>query len=365
MLTIHQTHRMLFNNDARIHPNIIRQILLLAVIIILGFVLYREMIFMTGAVLGAIALYTLMRRLMSIMVQKWKMKKWVAALTLIIGSLVIIVLPFALVIDVLIKKLVPYLQDTSRITATVEQIEKYVDNRFGFDILSKENVGKIPGILTQLGTKVVGSTLAMVANVFIMYFILWFMLVKSAELELSLRKNLPFKFTNNNILLNEIRGIIISNAVGIPVLGLIQGILAAIGYYIFGVDQPVVWGIITGLASAIPFIGTTLVWLPVAIIAFAKGETGAGWGLLIWGAVVIGSSDNIIRFVLQKYIGDIHPLITVFGVIVGLTLFGFMGLIFGPLLFSLFFLLIRIYRDEFSQEQHPPPVEGQVKLPGS
>jgi predicted PurR-regulated permease PerM len=351
---------MHFNNDTRIQPNIIRQILLLAVIIILGLVLYREMIFMTAAVLGAIALYTLMRKPMFTMVQKWKMKKWICATLLMIASLVVIVLPFALVIDVLIKKLVPYLQDTSKITSTVEQVEKYINNRFGFDILSRENVARLPTLLTQLGTKVVGSTLTMVANIFIMYFILWFMLVRSAELETSLRKNLPFKFTNNNILLNEIKGMVVSNAVGIPVLGLIQGILAAVGYYIFGVEQYVLWGVVTGLASAVPFIGTTLVWLPVAIIAFAKGEASSGWGLLIWGAVVIGSSDNIIRFVLQKYMGDIHPLITVFGVIVGLNLFGFLGLIFGPLLLSMFLLLIRIYRDEFSHERHPPPVEGQI-----
>jgi predicted PurR-regulated permease PerM len=351
---------MQFNNEARIHPNIIRQILLLAVILLMGIILYREMTFMVAAVLGAIALYTLMRKLMFTMVHKWKMKKWAAAWILIIASLAIIVIPFAVVIDILIKKLIPYLQDTTRITDTLEQVEKYIHNRFGVDILSQENQAKIPGVLAQFGTKVVGSTLTMVANVFIMYFILWFMLVKSAEMEAGLRRNLPFKFTNNNILLNEIKGMVVSNAVGIPVLGLIQGILASVGYYIFGVDQPVLWGIITGLASAIPFVGTTLVWLPISIIAFAKGNVGAGWGLLIWGAVVIGSSDNVIRFVLQKYMADVHPLITVFGVIVGLNLFGFMGLIFGPLLFSLFLLLIRIYRDEFSKESHPPPVEGDA-----
>ena len=70
--------------------------------------------------------------------------------------------------------------------------------------------------------------------------------------------------------------------------------------------------------------------------------------MLIFGYGVIGTSDNIFRFWLQKKIGDVHPLITVFGVILGINLFGFIGLVFGPLLISVFILLIRIYRLEFT-----------------
>ena len=166
-------------------------------------------------------------------------------------------------------------------------------------------------------------------------------------MERSLRENLPLKFTNTNILLKEVRAMVVSNAIGIPVLALIQGILAVIGYSLFDVHEPILWGLVTGIASVVPFVGTTLIWLPVSLLAFAKGETTHGWYLLLWGALIIGSMDNVIRFVLQKFMADIHPLITVFGVIVGLNLFGFLGIIFGPLLVSLFFLLVRIYIDEF------------------
>jgi len=112
----------------------------------------------------------------------------------------------------------------------------------------------------------------------------------------------------------------------------------------------------------VPFVGTTLIWLPIALLAFARGDTSIGYWLLLWGAVVIGSMDNVIRFILQKYMADVHPLITVFGVIVGLNLFGFVGLIFGPLLLSLFLLLIRIYNDEFISPRH---VEITPEIPES
>jgi predicted PurR-regulated permease PerM len=338
----------------QIHPNKIRQVLLLAILVGLGYVLYKEMYFMLGAFLGAVALYMLMRRPMFKMVFEWKMRKWCAALILIIVSLIVIVLPFTLIINVLIDKLGPLIQNPGRIQTSVLEISGYLQTKFKIDLLSKANLEKLPPIATQVGTTILGSTLNMVLNTVIMYFILWFMLMKGGDMERSLRQNLPFKFTNTNKLIQETRAMVVSNAIGIPVLGIIQGILAAVGYYLFDVEEPVLWGIMTGIASVVPFVGTTLIWLPIAVLAFAKADNANGWWLLAWGAIVIGSSDNVIRFVLQKYMADIHPLVTVFGVIVGLNLFGFFGLIFGPLLVSLFLLLVRIYNDEFISER---PVE--------
>jgi predicted PurR-regulated permease PerM len=334
--------------------------MILALVLGLGFLLYKQMAFMLGAFLGAVALYMLMRKPMFKMVFDWKTKKWTAALILIILSLGIIVLPFALIINILIDKLLPLLADPSSVTSAINQIDTFVQSKFRVNLLSAGNVEKLPGIATNIGSKVLGGTLSMVLNVVIMYFILWFMLMKGGEMERSVRSNLPLKNTNINKLLQEVRAMVVSNAVGIPVLAVFQGILAVIGYYLFDVEQPVLWGIVTGIASVIPFIGTTIIWLPVAILAFAKGDTTNGYWLLGWGLVIIGSMDNVIRFILQKYMADVHPLITVFGVIVGLNLFGFLGLIFGPLLFSLFLLLVRIYNDEFIS---PRPVETTAEIP--
>jgi len=345
---------MEIKTDKQIHPNIIRQLMILGLLLGLGLLLYQQMTFMLGAFLGAVALYMLMRKPMFKMVFEWKTKRWSAALILIILSLGIIVLPFALIINVLISKLLPLIQNPTVLTNSINQIDKFVQGKFHIHLLSETNIEKFPGIVTNIGSKVVGGTLSMVLNVIIMYFILWFMLVKGGEMERSVRNNLPLKNTNINKVLQETRAMVVSNAIGIPVLAIFQGILAAIGYYIFDVQEPVLWGIVTGIASVVPFVGTTLIWLPVALLAFARGDNSNGYWLLLWGAVVIGSMDNVIRFILQKYMADVHPLITVFGVIVGLNLFGFLGLIFGPLLLSLFLLLMRIYNDEFIS---PRPVE--------
>ncbi|TAD82525.1 MAG: AI-2E family transporter [Bacteroidetes bacterium] len=336
----------MLENDM-IHPNKIRQILMLALVLALGFVLYGEMAFMLSAFLGAVALYMLLRRAMFKMVFGWKWRSWIAALLLVLGSLVLVVMPFVFVINILIKKLTPFIEDQSQITDAIKRIEGYLSTRFHIEILSDVNVEKIELALTNAGKNVLGSTVGAITNLVVMYFLLWFMLTNGGNMERWLRKNLPFKSTNTAKLLQEVNSMVVSNAVGIPLLGTIQGIIATIGYYLFGINEPILWGIITGIASVIPFVGTMAVWVPIVILQFAAGNMQTGYWLIFWGLVPIGSSDNVIRFVLQKSLADVHPLITVFGVIVGLNLFGFLGLIFGPLLLSLFLLLVRVYKDEF------------------
>ena len=98
----------------------------------------------------------------------------------------------------------------------------------------------------------------------------------------------------------------------------------------------------------VPVIGAGLAYIPICAILYANGHGNTAIILMIYCIVVVGTADHVFRFALQKKLGDIHPLITIFGVIVGLELFGFIGLIFGPILIALFILLIRIYLNEFS-----------------
>lgn len=102
------------------------------------------------------------------------------------------------------------------------------------------------------------------------------------------------------------------------------------------------WGVVTCVATIVPLLGTALVWLPLAAYLGLIGHWGAAVGLLAYGVVVITQVDNLARFVLQKRMADTHPLVTIFGVIIGLSLFGFMGVIFGPVLLSIF-ISVRIF----------------------
>ena len=122
-----------------------------------------------------------------------------------------------------------------------------------------------------------------------------------------------------------------------------------IGYGIFGVKEFVLMGVLTAICSMIPVVGSMLIYLPLGVYQLAIGNTTNGIFLLLWGFVLIGSVDNIARFMLQKKMANMHPLITLFGVFIGVNMFGFMGIIFGPVLLSMFLLLVKIYVDEFGK----------------
>ena len=141
--------------------------------------------------------------------------------------------------------------------------------------------------------------------------------------------------------------IVRSNAIGIPLLAIIQGGVAMIGYFIFGAPDALLLGFLTCFATVIPMVGTALVWFPVAVYMAVTGDWFNAIGLAAYGGIVVSQLDNLIRFILQKRMADIHPLITIFGVVIGLSLFGFMGVIFGPLLLSLFFLFVDMFKREY------------------
>jgi predicted PurR-regulated permease PerM len=197
--------------------------------------------------------------------------------------------------------------------------------------------------------KTLGSTVTALGNLFLMYLVLFFLLVQTRQVETWLKKSVPFKTKNVKIIISDIRNLVYSNALGIPIVALIQGIVGLIGYWIFGVEEFILMGILTAISSVVPIVGTLVVYLPIAIYQFAEGGAWQGTGVALWGIIVIGSVDNIARFMVQKKLANIHPLITLLGVIMGINLFGFLGIIFGPLLLSIFFVLVKIYIDEFGK----------------
>lgn len=130
------------------------------------------------------------------------------------------------------------------------------------------------------------------------------------------------------------------------VTAIMQGLIGAVGFFIVGF--PVFFtSIALALASIIPYVGTTLIWAPVGLYLLLIGKIWQGIFLLIWGAAVISSSDNIIKAYLIKDKAEVHPLFIVFSIIGGLSLFGFWGIIFGPLIISLAVTILHIYEMEY------------------
>lgn len=161
------------------------------------------------------------------------------------------------------------------------------------------------------------------------------------------RELLPFRAFVATGVLHEVRMIVRSNAFGVPLLAIVQGLVAFVGYVAFGVPSPFFWGVLTCFATIIPIIGTALVWIPLAAYLALNGDWSMAVGLMLYGGLVVTHVDNLVRFVLQKKMANTHPLVTIFGVVIGLSLFGFMGVIFGPLLLDMFVFCVRLFKTTY------------------
>ncbi|MEP4882793.1 AI-2E family transporter, partial [Maribacter dokdonensis] len=201
-------------------------------------------------------------------------------------------------------------------------------------------------------------------NVFIslgiLLFLLYYMLKSPKQLKESLLEYIPLSNKNLMTLGKEIDSVVRSNAIAIPLVALAQGIIALIGFYIFGVDNPLFWFVIVTIGSMIPFIGTFIGIFPVFVLSLANGEDFQAWGILLYGILVVGMTDNVIRLFVLKQLDSTHPLITLIGVLIGIPLFGFVGLIFGPLIINLFLIIVKIYKQQYGIQKSTKQNENKM-----
>jgi predicted PurR-regulated permease PerM len=337
-------------NDT-INQNRIRQIFFIIIILLLAGVLFFQLYTFLPAVLGAVTLYILMHRWMFYLTEKKKWRKGWTALLLMLFSLIVILLPIGLLINMLSSKVTYAIQHSAELTEALKKVVANVEQKFDITIASQENINRLGKGIADSLPGILGATFNSLATIFFMYFILYFMLINGRKMENALYEYIPLKDDNVDKLGKEVNTMVMSNAIGIPLIAVAQGVVGLIGYLIIGVKEPFFWFGVTCIAAMLPVVGAALAYVPLAIIFFANNQTGQGIAMLLFGFLIIGTVDNILRFTLLKRLGNVHPLVTVFGVIIGLKLFGFLGLIFGPLLISLFMLLLRIYSSEFIHKQ--------------
>ncbi len=137
------------------------------------------------------------------------------------------------------------------------------------------------------------------------------MLTNGRSMERVMGDFVPMSDDNTNKVGAEINNIVLSNAIGIPLIAFLQGIVGLVGYLLIGVDQPVFWFVVTCITAMLPIVGAAIAYVPLSVIFFAQGESLRGVFMLAYGFGIIGLVDNVFRIMLSKRIGNIHPLITV------------------------------------------------------
>jgi predicted PurR-regulated permease PerM len=329
----------------------IRQISFYILLAFLAVFLFLQLSAFLPALLGAITFYLLLRGSMLRLVYTRKWSNGLAATILLVLSFLIILVPVGFFISILSTKVNYAIGHSNDVINTLQQFLKLQEKNYHIEILNADNLKKISTAIADFLPKILGATLDTVTTIIMMYIILYFMLVSSRPMEKWLTTYIPMKDSNVLLLGQQLDTLVYSNAIGIPLTALVQGLVALLGYWIAGVPDLGFWFVFTCITAMIPVVGLGMSYIPISLLFFANGESTKAILLILYCAFIVGTADNLFRFALMKKLGDVHPLITVFGVIIGLNLFGFIGLIFGPILISIFILLIRIYINEFSNDQ--------------
>ncbi len=324
---------------------VFRQLLFLGILILMGAVMLRQLSFFIGSFLGAISFYIVFRKLIFNMIERHKWPGWLAALVIVAGICVLLLGFGYLLIEVIAGEFNDI--DLSHLPAMAQEAVPKINDFIGFDLISADLVRSSTNILAKIANSVINTTYSFAANILMTILILYFMLAHARKLEHRVSKYMPFCGESRRILLEEMTSIIYSNAVGIPLMMLVQGLVAALVYWLFGVPNVIFWAFMTAICGLIPMVGTVIVSVPLGVWFISQGLPLKGVMLMLCGVIVIANVDNLMRIMLNKKISDTHPLIVIFGVILGIPLFGFWGIIFGPLMISTFLLLIRIYYREY------------------
>lgn len=316
---------------------------LIVLILGLGAIVASELYLFMGGVLGAVTIYILLRgQMRRLTARGWR--RSVAATVLLVEAVVVFLIPVTLMGWMFVDRIQEFVADPQAVVGPLRRLAALVAQRTGYDVLHGDNFSSLVAVMTRLAQSVVGGIVDFGINLVVLLFVLYFMLVGGPRMEAYCRRLLPFSEPVAAQVLHEVRTIVRSNAIGLPLLALAQGVVAYVGYVVFRAPEPLLWGLVSCVATIIPVVGTLLVWLPLALYLALTGHWGAAVGLGLYGVIVIAQTDNVVRMLLQRRMADTHPLVTVFGVAVGLPLFGFMGVIFGPLVLALLLFCIDLFK---------------------
>jgi len=296
-----------------------------------------------GSILSTLVLYTILRPCYIYLVEVKNWNKRFSAVLLLFISVIVLILPFYALSSMVLDKIAELQSNPAYFKTMLEKLKHLAPMGKDIQGLVGDGIQKAGTWATELFPSIISGAFNIVLGLLLMYFLLYFMLVQMENFEQALIKYAPFREQNVQRFAEEMRNTTYANVLGQGFIALVQGSLVGICFYVLGYTDPVFWGIITTFISFVPILGPPVVFVPAALLQLANGNNFAGWAMLIFGFVVIINIDNVLRFMIAKRVGNIHPIITVLGVVIGIPLFGILGLVFGPLLLSWFILLVKIY----------------------
>lgn len=331
-------------------------LILLAIAFVLSFFILRPfLVAFTLAIVFAVLFQPLYR-----WVLKYSFKKEsLAAFITVIIILILILTPLMLIGIQILKEardLYVSLADGGGKDTILHALNNLVDSFYGsfpnaprlslnFDQYLRQTLS---WVLSNLG-EVFSNFANLLLTVFLFLISLYYLLKDGPALRKKIIELSPLGDRHDETIIKKLEMAMDSVVKGNFLIAIVKGILTALGFAVFGVPNFVLWGTAGAIASLIPSIGTGLVFIPAIILLFVGGQLIPAIGLLVWGTIAVGLIDNIWGPKLMGRGTQLHPLLILFAVLGGLSFFGPIGLLLGPIVLSLLFALLDIYKSIISK----------------
>jgi predicted PurR-regulated permease PerM len=270
----------------------------------------------------------------------------VSALVVVAIALVLVLLPMAVVVSVIVRE-APAIIAALREGALMERLSTLSVGGIDVGARMSEAGGTAVGWISERAMGFFGSAARGTLSLVIAFFGMYYLLLYPDAVWRGVRDYVPFSDVNANALRERFFSVTQATLVGTALTAMLQGTLVGVAFWALGLPQAAFWGVITGIVSVLPMLGSALVWLPGVAVLVVNGRWIAALTLLVIG-VAAGSADNIVRMVVFKKVSNIHPLATLVGAFAGLKYFGLLGVLLGPLAIAYFFELLKMYRAEFN-----------------
>jgi predicted PurR-regulated permease PerM len=280
----------------------------------------------------------------------------------IIISICVVLIPLYFLLGIIINEIQQLLLNQAFIITSIRSENQFLTHYLSglgipTDILQKqiqERVMSIGSGAVNYTSKFILGSIQILSQqsigLLIMYFLFYYLLTgEDSIFAHKISASIPFNDENTSTLLGEFRRIVRTTMISNGAVALFQGAILTITFLIVKIQGAFLWGSIATLLSFLPVFGSTLVWVPAAIIEFLLGDYTAGIAILAAG-IFVGIVDSFLRPMIQKRVGEIHPFLSLIGIIIGVSLFGLIGIIIGPLLLSYFILTLEMFSKEYLSE---------------
>tara|TARA_Y100000310_G_C20697615_1_gene826813 strand:+ start:5320 stop:6342 length:1023 start_codon:yes stop_codon:yes gene_type:complete len=278
-------------------------------------------------------------------IKKKLRNKKLSSLVTTILVVVIIIIPLIFAANALLGETVDFFHKTKDID--ISSIENKLSDQLKGNVqigeYVTENLNKLSLAIARGTSEFIISLPKKILSLFVMLFLMFFLFMEGSSLVEKIKDHIPLRAKQKEELAKKFNSVIYASIYGMIVTAFVQGAIGALGFWIFDVDSPILWGLITVIVAILPFVGAALVWLPASIYKLAIGETFNGLGILFYGMLIISTIDNLIRPSIIGSRAQIHPALVLLGVLGGLEIFGFLGIIIGPLILSIATIFLDLY----------------------